>query len=196
MKFDIGTIEIPEYEAVAEFTPALDIQSYGPVVEVPLKAKKQRWGIELLFAHTAAYTGKILFRKGDPTYKGRIQYHSNKDETFYLLSGRCALRWIKPDSKTGIDALHGKEIGPGESFHIPRYARHSMIALTDCVFLEVSSPHFEDRHNDDARWVNQEYLEEDPTYTAGEDEAGVEAAQRRLAENALSAIGVEDVEVI
>ena len=95
------------------------------------------------------------------------------------------------------------EIGPGEAFHIPRYARHSMIALTDCIFFEVSTPHFEDRYNDDARWVSQEYLDEDPTYT-GEDEAGVEAAQARLddvtpkehVKNVLGAIGAKDVEVV
>jgi len=200
--YEAGTIEVPEFEAVAEFTPVLDIQPFGGVSEVSLKAKVQRWGVELLFAHTAAYTGKILFRRGDPTYKGRIQYHFNKDETFYLLSGRCKLRWVNE-----IGALEEAEIGPGQSFHIPRYARHSMIALTDCIFFEVSTPHFEDRQNEDARWVSEEYLEEDPTYVKGEDEAGVEAARERLEDdsqkgntlvrNVLSAINAgPDIEVI
>ena len=187
--YKVGTVEVPEFEAVAEFTPTRDDQPYGGVTRIELAAKPQRWGVELLTAHTAAYTGKILFRRGDPTYKGRIQYHFNKDESFYLLSGRCILRWVKDGE------LQTLEIGPGEAFHIPRYARHSMIALTDCIFFEVSTPHFEDRKNVDDEYVSREYLEEDPTYT-GEDEAGTEAAQRRLAENALSAIGVEDVEVI
>jgi quercetin dioxygenase-like cupin family protein len=44
------------------------------------------------------------------------------------------------------------EIGTGQSFHIPRYARHSVISLTDSVMLEVSTPHFEDRQNDDASY--------------------------------------------
>ena len=107
------------------------------------------------------------------------------------MSGRCKLRWVNE-----IGSLEEAEIGTGQSFHIPRYARHSMIALTDCIFFEVSTPHFEDRHNEDARWVSDEYLEEDPTYVQGEDEAGAEATQVRLAKKALSAIGAEDIEVI
>ena len=133
------------YETVKEFTPAPMDQPFGGVVEVPLKAKEQRWGLELLIAHTVAYTGKILFRRGDPTYKGRLQAHINKDETFYLFSGRCLLRWDNGDGNLSVE-----EIGPGRSFHIPRGATHSIIALTDCVFFEVSTPHFEDRISRDA----------------------------------------------
>ena len=188
--YDVGKVDVPEFEPVAEFTPTTDDQPYGGVTRIALTAKPQRWGVELLTAHTAAYTGKILFRRGDPDYKGRIQYHFNKDESFYLLSGRCILRWVENEE------LQTLEIGPGEAFHIPRFARHSMIALTDCIFFEVSTPHFEDRYNDDARWVIQEYLEEDPTYEAGVDEAGVEAAEARLAKKALEAIGAGDIEVI
>ena len=182
--YNVGDVDVPIFKAVAEFTPTRDDQPYGGVTEIELTAKPQRWGVELLIAHTAAYTGKILFRRGDPTYKGRIQYHFNKDESFYLLSGRCVLRWVDKTFRDGEwkDELIEKEIGPGEAFHIPRYARHSMIALTDCIFFEVSTPHFEDRFNDDARWVDQEYLEEDPTFD-GTDEAGVEAAQRRIDES-------------
>ena len=129
-------------EMVKEFTPAEMEQPYGCVVEVPLKAKTQRWGLEVLVAHTLAYTGKVLFRQGDPTYKGVMQYHVNKDETFYLFSGEAILRWDKGDGK-----ISTQRIGAGRSFHVPRGARHSVIALTDCVFFEVSTPHFEDRVN-------------------------------------------------
>jgi len=176
MKFQVGEVAVPESEAVAEFTPSRDDQPFGGVTEFPLRAKQQRWGIELLWAHTVAYTGKILFRRGDPTYKGRVQYHLNKDETFYLLSGKCLLRWDE-----GNGELTFEEIGPGRSFHIPRYARHSIIALEDCIFLEVSTPHFEDRKNVDADYVTEDYLKDDPTWT-GQDEAGVEAAQERIDE--------------
>ena len=173
-EFEFGEIPVPEFEAVAEFTPPRDDQPYGGTVEFPVQAKVQRWGLEILVAATAAYTGKLLFRKADPTYKGRIQYHFNKDETFYLLVGRCIIRWVANGE------LQEMEIGPGRSFHIPRFARHSLIALTDCLFFETSTPHFEDRMNDDARWVTEEYLQEEPSYT-GEDEAGIVAAARRIA---------------
>jgi len=191
-KFEVGTLKIPEFDAVEEFTPPQNMQPHGGVTEVPLAGKLQRWGVELLWAHTQAYTGKILFRRGDPSYKGRVQYHLNKDETFYLLSGRCLLRWDKGDGKLTVE-----KIGPGRSFHIPRYARHSIIALEDCIFLEVSTPHFDDRKNVDSDYVTEDYLRSDPTWT-GEDEAGREASDRRknLAKNVLTAIGAADVEVV
>lgn len=176
-KFEVGDILVPDFEAVAEFTPSQDRQPYGPVTEFPLQAKIQRWGVELLWIHTPAYTGKILFRKADPTYRGRVQYHINKDESFYLLSGRCQVR-----IDVGDGELTEFELGPGRAFHIPRYARHSIIALTDCIFIEASTPHFEDRINVDLDYVTKEYLESDPTYT-GEDEAGVEATQNRIDES-------------
>lgn len=139
---DLANRDIPKVEIVAEFTPAEMNQPHGIVAEVPLRAKEMRWGLEVLVAHTAAYTGKVLFRKADEDYKGVMQYHVNKDETFYLFSGECLLRWDAGDGKVST-----MEIGPGRSFHVPRGARHSIIARTDCVFFEVSTSHFEDRQN-------------------------------------------------
>ena len=127
-----------KYEVVKEFVEP-GPQPVG-VTEVPLRAKEQRWGLELLFAHTDGYTGKILYRKADPTYKGRVQYHLQKAETFFLFSGECLLRYDKGDGR-----LTEERISSGRSFHVPRGARHSIIALTDCVFFEVSTPHFADR---------------------------------------------------
>ena len=130
------------YDVVDEFTPWDNNQPYGPVAELELKAKNQRWGLELLFAHTAAYTGKVLFRQADGAYQGVMQMHRDKDESFYLLSGECTLRWKQEGGQ-----IVKMRIGPGRAFHIPRFAWHSMIADTDCVFFEVSTPHFEDRQN-------------------------------------------------
>jgi oxalate decarboxylase/phosphoglucose isomerase-like protein (cupin superfamily) len=141
---------LAKVQVVTEFTPAAQGQIYGPVTELQPIMKRQRWGEEVLFAHTAAYTGKVLFRKGDPSYPGVMQYHVNKDEAFYLLSGRCILRWDAGDGK-----LSTREVEAPCAFHIPRYARHSIIAVTDCVFFEVSTPHFEDRVN-----VDEEYPRE------------------------------------
>ena len=136
-----------KYKVVDQFVPDTLGQIEGPVIEVPLLAKEQRWGLELLFAHTDSYTGKVLYRRGDPTYKGRVQYHRYKAETFFLLSGTCLLRLDKGDGK-----LSEEIIGPGRSFHIPRGARHSVISLTDSVMFEVSTPHFEDRRPADAEY--------------------------------------------
>jgi hypothetical protein len=145
----VGTIIARWKEVVTEFTEPYPYQPNGPVTEVPLKAKRQRWGWEVLFAHTAAYTGKILYRKADGEYKGVVQFHRWKDETSYLFSGTCRMRWDAGDG-TITEAV---VTGPADvAHHIPRGARHSIIALTDCVFIEASTAHFEDRVN-----VDEEY---------------------------------------
>tara|TARA_R100001086_G_scaffold248529_1_gene185737 strand:+ start:170 stop:640 length:471 start_codon:yes stop_codon:yes gene_type:complete len=147
MSVDLANCSIPSVEIVKEFTPPEMGQRHGCVTEIHLTAKEMRWGLEVLVAHTPAYVGKVLFRKADDTYKGVMQYHVNKDEAFYLFSGECLLRWDAGDGKVTT-----MEIGPGRAFHIPRGARHSIIARTDCVFFEVSTPHFEDRVNVDDQY--------------------------------------------
>lgn len=134
---------------VDEFISAQMGQENGPVTEVPLRAKKQRWGTELLFANTPAYTGKILYRKADPDYKGVIQFHQQKDETSYLLWGTCRMRWDAGDGKITEKVV----VGPANcAHHIPRGARHSIIAVTDCIFIEASTSHFADRVDVDAEY--------------------------------------------
>jgi mannose-6-phosphate isomerase len=47
------------------------------------------WGSELWYAHTDRYAGKIL--RVTAGHKLSVQYHRDKDETSYLLSGRLLL---------------------------------------------------------------------------------------------------------
>lgn len=47
------------------------------------------WGSELWYAHTDRYAGKIL--RVTAGHKLSVQYHEEKDETNYLLSGRLLL---------------------------------------------------------------------------------------------------------
>ena len=95
------------------------------------------WGEELLFAHTSRYAGKILkIRAGESL---SLQYHERKDETLYLHQG--SLRLLLPD-----DADPGAEVRleEGQSVHLPPGTRHRLMALTDCIVFEVSTPELED----------------------------------------------------
>lgn len=96
------------------------------------------WGEEILVAATDDYLGKVL--KMVAGTKGGLQYHVEKDETFYLLSGRAIVRF---DDGTGT--LVHVTMTPGESYHIPTGAPHQVEAIEDCVFIEASTPHFDDR---------------------------------------------------
>jgi len=101
----------------------------------PIRVDKP-WGHELIFAHTAAYVGKILFiRKG---HKLSLQYHRVKDETILLHSGAMILT-VEENGSLVEKALH-----PGGSHHIPPGIQHRMEALEDCTVFEVSTPHLDD----------------------------------------------------
>jgi len=97
----------------------------------------RNWGREILIAKTQFYIGKIL--KMNAGSAGGLQYHVEKDETFMLFSGEATV-----DSDVG-GALVSTEMTAGMSIHVPPGAPHRVTARTDCIFFEVSTPHFDDR---------------------------------------------------
>ena len=95
------------------------------------------WGSELWFAHTESYAGKILrVRAG---YRLSIQYHEEKDETSYVLSGRVIVS--QGDS---VEEMTAQELGPGELWHVPPLVVHTLEAVEDSEIIEVSTPQLED----------------------------------------------------
>lgn len=96
------------------------------------------WGEEWIVAATDRYLGKVL--RMDAGTKGGLQYHAEKDETFHLYEGEAVVR-----SDDGAGALVETLMTKGESYHIPPGAAHQVEALTDCVFFETSTPHYDDR---------------------------------------------------
>jgi mannose-6-phosphate isomerase-like protein (cupin superfamily) len=95
------------------------------------------WGSEVWFAHTDRYAGKILrVRAG---CRLSIQYHEEKDETSYVLSGRVIVS--QGDS---AEQLSPRELGPGESWRNPPLLVHTLEAVEDAEILEVSTPQLDD----------------------------------------------------
>ena len=106
-----------------------DAQSVGP----------REWGEEtLLVLSSGKYTMKKLYTKAGKF--GGLQYHRQKDEASFIVSGRMILRYEDESGK-----LAEKEVGPGDWFHFPNGCIHQEIAITDVVRIEVSTPHFNDR---------------------------------------------------
>lgn len=103
---------------------------------VPYDIPGKPWGTERVIAQTDRYLGKVLLMTGG--HRGGLQYHTTKDETFHLVSGRARVRGA---DRVWIDML------PGESYQIPPGMIHQVEAVTDCVFFECSTPVFEDRVN-------------------------------------------------
>jgi quercetin dioxygenase-like cupin family protein len=95
------------------------------------------WGSELWFAHTDRYAGKILrVRAG---CRLSIQYHAEKDETSYVLSGRVIVS--QGDS---AETMTTQELGPGDSWRNLPLVVHTLEAVEDAEIIEVSTPQLED----------------------------------------------------
>ena len=97
------------------------------------------WGKEELLVLVAGkyMLKKLTLNKGE---KGGLQYHRLKDECGILLSGKMIIRH---DDGTG--KIVEKVVNPGEAFHFPPGVVHQEEAIEDCVIIEGSTPHFNDR---------------------------------------------------
>ncbi len=97
------------------------------------------WGKEILLALVPGrYTVKRLeVRAGE---KGGLQYHHLKDEVGVMISGEMIVRY---DDGTGT--LVEKIVGPGDVMHFSPGLVHQTEAITDVVYIESSTPHFNDR---------------------------------------------------
>ncbi|MFH1560991.1 MAG: cupin [Patescibacteria group bacterium] len=87
------------------------------------------WGYELLITPPESpTTGKLAFTKAGQRWS--LQYHDKKDETICLISGKASL--IHQGQSLRMKTMQGYRIKPGE--------QHRLVAETDCLSLEVSTP--------------------------------------------------------
>lgn len=94
------------------------------------------WGYEIIWARTGRYVGKIIhINKG---HSLSLQFHHEKEETLYLLTGRVLLTLEKDGDRRQI------EMKPGEAFHIPPLLIHRMEALEDSEIAEASTTELTD----------------------------------------------------
>jgi mannose-6-phosphate isomerase-like protein (cupin superfamily) len=107
------------------------------IQHVQITSLAREWGTETFIAETACYLGKILRMKAGT--KGGLQKHVEKVETFYLHDGKA---WVRGDNGTGLFTV---EMSSGTAYHIPAGTVHQVEAITDCVFFETSTPHYNDR---------------------------------------------------
>jgi mannose-6-phosphate isomerase-like protein (cupin superfamily) len=107
-------------------------------MEEPLPREISKpWGNELWFAHTDRYAGKILrVRAG---CRLSVQFHEEKDETSYVLSGRVIVS--QGDSP---ETMTAKELGPGDSWRNSPLVVHTLEAVEDAEIIEVSTPQLDD----------------------------------------------------
>ena len=108
------------------------------IEKVKIWTLERSWGTETVVIETGQYLGKVLrYRAG---HAGGLQLHRTKDEAFFMHRGTALI-----DSDDGTGLLMTRQMGPGESCHIPAGAPHRFQAITDCVVFEVSTPVHDDR---------------------------------------------------
>ncbi|MGB2952516.1 MAG: cupin domain-containing protein [Gaiellaceae bacterium] len=96
------------------------------------------WGYELLWAHAEDYVGKVLFVRAGGSLS--LQFHREKDESWYVESGRAELQL----GDVGQAILTREIVGPGACFRFRPGTVHRVKALEDTTILEVSTPHLDD----------------------------------------------------
>ena len=96
------------------------------------------WGYELIWAHSGAYVGKVLFVKAGESLS--LQFHREKDESWLVQSGRARLEL----GSAGDPLLSQEVVSGGAAFHFPPGTVHRVTALEDTTILEVSTAQLDD----------------------------------------------------
>lgn len=92
------------------------------------------WGHELIFATNEKYCGKLL--KFNKDSKFSMHFHAEKDETWYVLSGKFVVKYIDTKTATQLEQL----LEPGASWRNLPLFPHQVICLEEGIIIEVSTP--------------------------------------------------------
>ena len=102
-----------------------------------MKIIDKPWGKEELLEINDHYmVKKLTMRKG---HRCSLQYHKQKKETIYVLSGQ-----LKIYSGPSENKLKEKIYGPNDTITLLPGTIHRMEGVEDCVYLEASTPQIED----------------------------------------------------
>ena len=102
------------------------------------KRVEKPWGYELIWALTDVYCGKLLVVNAGQALS--MQFHREKDESWYLLSGRAEIEM----AAAGESVPASEVVAPGAAFRITPGTVHRVKALEDTTILEVSTPEIDD----------------------------------------------------
>jgi mannose-6-phosphate isomerase len=95
------------------------------------------WGKEIWLELNDKYCYKRIHLNAG--YRTSFQYHKEKFETNYIISGEAEV-WLE-DENGKIQKMIMKE---GEFFNVKPPKKHRVIAKTDLVLQEVSTPEVDD----------------------------------------------------
>lgn len=92
------------------------------------------WGHELIWATNEKYCGKLLRFNKDAKFS--MHFHSQKDETWYVLSGKFEVRYIlTQDASMRSEILESGSVWRNEPLE-----PHQLVCLEEGTIIEVSTP--------------------------------------------------------
>jgi NDP-sugar pyrophosphorylase family protein/mannose-6-phosphate isomerase-like protein (cupin superfamily) len=108
------------------------------------KVVHKPWGKEEWLALNDFYCYKRIYINAG--YKTSFQWHEQKHETNYIIQGEAEV-WLEDDKGEVIKKI----MKAGEFFDVIPPKKHRVIAITDIILQEVSTPHVDDvfRINDE-----------------------------------------------
>lgn len=102
-----------------------------------MKTVTKPWGKEEWLELNDQYCYKRIYINAG--YKTSYQYHNFKKETNYIISGQAEV-WLENDE--GV--VEKKIMYAGEYFNVTPPKKHRVIAITDIILQEVSTPEVDD----------------------------------------------------
>jgi quercetin dioxygenase-like cupin family protein len=122
-----------------------------PKFPKPESVGDREWGAEeLLVLVSGKYSLKRIFLKAG--CKGGLQCHRQKNECGIIIFGKMIVKF-----DNGLGALMEKTLGEGDVFHFEPGVVHQTEAITDTIYIEASTPHFNDRvHVEHLYGINEE----------------------------------------
>ena len=119
---------------------SIESSNYGNLDRFGFEPRRieKPWGWELIWAHAEAYVGKILLVRAGESLS--LQFHREKDESWYVQSGRARLEL----GDAGQGVLNSEVVGQGACFRYRPGTVHRVTALEDTTILEVSTPQIDD----------------------------------------------------
>ena len=110
-----------------------------PKFPKPKSVGDREWGAEdLLVLVSGKYSLKKIFLKAG--CKGGLQFHRQKNECGFIVSGKMIVKF-----DDGAGGLVEKIVNEGDVFHFEPGVVHQTEAISDTVYIEASTPHFNDR---------------------------------------------------
>lgn len=91
------------------------------------------WGSEEIWATTDQYCGKFMHFNQDAQFS--MHFHKDKDESWYVMSGRFVVRWIDTKNANIIET----ELNAGDTWHNPPCMPHQLVCKQSGTIVEVST---------------------------------------------------------